>query len=1137
MGNFTHLHLHTEYSLLDGVGRINAYLERAKNLGMTAMAITDHGNLFGAVEFYKKAKKYNIKPIIGLEAYVAEFGMKEKEGRMFHLVLLAENNKGYENLIKISSVAYIEGFYRKPRVDKDFLKMHSEGIIALSACMQGEIPRRILDFENEDKIDSAVREYVDIFGAENFYIEVQANGIKEQKKLNEKLYDLAQKHHLPLVATNDTHYVNRGEHTLQDIIICIQTGAKLNERNRMHIETEELYMKSREEILSGLGKKYLEAIENSSKIADRCNIDIEFEKFKFPNYDVPDGLTIEEYLRKLVYKGLSKRYAGDKLTDEIKERVEYELQIIEKMGYAGYFIVVWDFIYFSKKKGIPIGPGRGSAAGSLVAYSLGITELDPIKYNLIFERFLNPERISMPDIDVDICQERRQEVVEYVTKKYGADKVAQIITFGTLKARAVIRDVGRVLDVQLYKIDALTKLIPFNSNLKQVKENSKEFRDLYENDQELVDVINISEKLENRVRHASIHAAGIVITKDPLTDTIPLYNDSKSNTASTQYQAKELEELGLLKMDFLGLRNLTIIKRTTDYIKKEMGIDININTLPLDSKNVYDMISLGDTSGVFQLESRGMRSLLTKLKPDKFEDIIAVLALYRPGPLGSGMVDDFINCKNGRSKIKYPDNSLEDILKETYGVILYQEQVMKIASRMSKYSLGEADLLRRAMGKKDFKIMEENKEKFVERAITNGYTKEKAEEIFILIDKFAGYGFNKSHSAAYALVAYWTAYFKVNYPRHYYAAFLTSEMNNIEGIAFYIADAKMHNVKLFLPNVNRASSTFVIDKEGIVFALTAIKNIGKTVVDGIVMEHEENGNFTSFENFVVRTKKYGLNKKGLESLILSGALDTLPGNRKQKYESIDKVLDYAARKTNEDEIQQMNLFGGSKSAMGSFTMLESPDFKLEEKLSKEKEYLGFYFSSHPLDIYFDIVNTYKLDTILSIKDDKNIKNIKICGILREVKKIVTKKTGEVMATFFLEDYTSIIPVILYPKTYKECAHILVEGKAVYINGFVQTDSFNDQETTKIVVNKIKFLDDIIRERDFTAYILINKEDKVKFLTLKQYIRENPGDTKLMFAYKNGYEKQVKNANLRILPSPQFIKKVNKLFGEKRIVLK
>lgn len=1135
--NFVHLHLHTEYSLLDGVGKIDDYLGRAKELGMQAIAITDHGNLFGALEFYKKARKKGIKPIIGMEAYVCERGMEDKEGRNFHLILLARDNEGYRNLLKISSESFIRGFYYKPRVDKNFLKEHSEGLIALSACMQGEISRRILDMESEDKISSAIDEYVDIFGKENFFIEVQANGIKEQFELNEKLYEIAKQNNLKLVATNDTHYVNEGEHTLQDILICVQTGAKLSDEKRMRIETEELFLKSREQVLGQLGEKYLEAVDNTIIIAERCNVDIEFGHFKFPDYKIPTCVkTIEAFLRKLVYLGLSKRYPHG-LTKSIVERVEYELGIIEKMGYAGYFVVVWDFIDFARRKNIPIGPGRGSAAGSLIAYALGITQLDPLKYNLIFERFLNPERISMPDIDIDICQERRQEVIDYVIEKYGADKVAQIITFGTMKARAAIRDVGRVLNTPLSKIDAVAKLVPFNATIKQTLEGVEEFRKQYLEDREIQKVIDISAKIENKVRHASVHAAGIVITKDPLTDTVPLYCDTKNKVVSTQYQMKELEDLGLLKMDFLGLRNLTNLQRTIDYIKEDLGEEIRLEDIPLNSKKVYELLSRGDTSGVFQMESVGIRKILVKLKPDKFEDIIALLALYRPGPLGSGMVDDFINGKNRITEIKYPHPSLEQTLKETYGVILYQEQVMKIANIMAGYSLGEADLLRRAMGKKNVQIMEENREKFITRSIENGYSEEKALEMFELIDKFAGYGFNKSHSAAYAFIAYWTAYFKAHYMKHYYAALMTSEMAHIEDIAYYVDDAKVHNLKLHLPDVNRATSKFIVDKDGIVFSLAAIKNVGEGVSEKILEEYNENGEYKNLEDFVVRTKKYGLNKKALESLILAGALDGLPGNRRQKFESVDKIIDYANRKLKEDDIQQMNLFGEAKSSLGVFTLPQVTEYSLDELLSKEKEYLGFYFSAHPLDSYRRLIKVFRLSPINEIKEEKTTQILKTCGILRDVKKIVTKNSGQIMGVFELEDYYDKISCVLFPKDYERYTHILLEGKPVYIEGSIQIDYFKGTENKKLIVRKLKFLDDIVREKNLKLYILMVEEDREKFSRLKEILNKSVGETPVFFAIKDKNHKEIKKSKYNITPDKIFLDEIVELMGEERVTIK
>ncbi|MEF9933039.1 MAG: DNA polymerase III subunit alpha [Cetobacterium sp.] len=1135
--NFVHLHLHTEYSLLDGVGKIDEYLERAQKLGMKAIAITDHGNMFGAIEFYKKAISKGIKPIIGLEAYISEFEMEKREGRNYHLILLAKNETGYKNLLKLSSLGFLNGFYYRPRIDKKLLKDHSEGIIVLSACMQGEISRLILDGEPDTKVDEVAKEYIEIFGKDNFYIEIQGNGVTGQKELNKKLYGLSKRLGVKTVATNDTHYVYEGDHVLQDILLCIQTGSKLEDTNRMKIETEELFLKSREEIIESIGEEYIESVNNSEEIAEKCNLKIDFGGFKFPKYEVTDGsASIEEFLRKIVYKGLKERYPNG-LTEEIVERIEYELDTIEKMGYAGYFVVVWDFIDYAKKNKIPIGPGRGSAAGSLVAYSLKITDLNPLTYGLIFERFLNPERISMPDIDIDICQERRGEVIEYVTKKYGADKVAQIITFGTMKARAAIRDVGRVMNVNLGKIDKIAKLIPGNYNLKKALKDIPELREIYSKDSEIEKVITLSSRLENKVRHASIHAAGVVITEDSLTDIVPLYSDNKDKVISTQYQMKELEELGLLKMDFLGLRNLTNIQRAIDNIKEDLEKDLILEDIPLNVKEVYEMLSKGDSLGVFQLESQGIRKILMKLKPNRFEDLIALLALYRPGPLGSGMVESFVRCKNGLEEIKYPHESLEEVLKETYGVILYQEQVMKIANIMANYSLGEADLLRRAMGKKQADIMDENREKFVERSVKNGYTKEKATEVFNLIDKFAGYGFNKSHSAAYALIAYWTAYLKALYPKQYYASVLTSEKNNVENVAFYIEDAKNHKISLKLPDINNAVSKFIVDGEGIRFALSAIKNVGQALVEGIRKEQLENGFYTSFEDFVFRTKSFGLNKKSIEALVLSGALDSLNGNRRQKYESIEKVIEYSVKRSKEDEIQQMNLFGEAKSKLISFSFPAVPDYSLEERLEKEKEFLGFYYSAHPLDKYKDIIKVFRMESIPEVKDEKEMHIVKTYGILREIRKIMTKKNNEVMALFQLEDYYDRIGVIAFPKDYQKYEHAFLEGRAVYLEGTVQTDYFKGIENKKIILRNIGFLDNVEVTKQDKVFILLEEENKDKFNMLKEIILENLGDTPLRFAIKMEDSKEVKASKYKVNPSKLFIKKVISLLGEESIMIK
>ncbi|MGL4904196.1 MAG: DNA polymerase III subunit alpha, partial [Cetobacterium sp.] len=843
-----------------------------------------------------------------------------------------------------------------------------------------------------------------------------------------------------------------------------------------------------------------------------------------------------QFLRKIVYKGLAERYPAG-LNEELLDRIEYELDVILKMGYEEYFIVVWDFIAYAKSKNIPIGPGRGSAAGSLVAYSLKITDLDPIKYNLIFERFLNPERISMPDIDIDICQERRSEVIDYVTQKYGEDKVAQIITFGRMKARAALRDVGRVLDISLIKIDKITKLIPAFSTLGEALKDNVELREIYTEDSEIRNLIDLSQRLENKVRHASIHAAGIVMTKEPLTDIVPLYGDNKTSTISTQYQMKELEDLGLLKMDFLGLRNLTNLQRTIDYIKETKKREIKLEKISLNEKLVYEMLSKGDSLGVFQLESSRIRKILFQLKPSKFEDLIALLALYRPGPLGSGMVESFINCKNGLEEIKYPHENLEDVLKETYGVILYQEQVMKIASIMASYSLGEADLLRRAMGKKQVSIMDENRDKFVERSIKNGYTKEKAEEIFYLIDKFAGYGFNKSHSAAYALIAYWTAYFKCFYPEEYYASIMTSEKSNVENVAFYIEDAKAHKMNLKLSDVNNPVSKFTVENGGIRFSLSAIKNVGESLAQKIKLEFEENGNYLRYEDFVYRLRGQGLNKKNIEALIYSGALDSLPGNRKQKIETIEKVIDYTNKKIKEDDIQQMNLFGGAKSEIINFKFPEVSDFSSDEKLEKEKEFLGFYYSAHPLDKYSWITKIYKMNKISEIKLENSQHMIKTYGILRDVKKILTKKNREPMCTFILEDYYEQIQGIIFPREYKDLLNIEIEGKIVLVEGTIQADYFNGNETKKLIVKDIKYLNSIEFTKRNRAYILVNDKSKDKYNKLKEILLNSPGEVPLSFAIDIDGNKDIKNSKLSIKITPKLLNSVEELLGENSLIIK
>ena len=1126
--NFVHLNLHTEYSLLEGVNSIDSFLARAKELGMNSLAVTDYANMFCAIEFYEKAKKMGIKPIIGLELPLYE----KEEQNIFTLTLLAKDYEGYKNLVKLASELYKKKDNRELRINKEILKEHSKGLIALSSSMKGEIGKAILMNFPSEKLDKIVDEYIEIFSKENFYLEIQANELLETKVINDKFYEIAKLKNIELVATNNVHYVDRDGYELQDIVICIQSGWKLKDKNRKRAVSKELYLKSKEEMQRSLDERFHKAIENTNYIASLCNLEIKFGNLQFPYYEVPNQyLGMDEYLKSICYENIKKIYK-ENLTKDILERLEYELSVIIKMGYSGYFIVVWDFIAYAKRNGIPVGPGRGSAAGSLVAYCLGITMIDPIRYNLLFERFLNPERISMPDIDIDICRERRDELIDYVVHKYGRERVAHIITFGRMKARAAIRDIGRVLDIDLKKIDRLSKLVSSFQTLEKTLKENVEVAKLYTTDIELQKVIDLSIRIENKIRHVSTHAAGILITKEDLDKTVPIYLDEKEGVIATQYQMKELEDLGLLKIDFLGLKNLSNIQRTIDYIKKYKNIDIELYKIPLDDKKVFEMLSQGDSTGVFQLESTGIRKIMKRLKPNKLEDIVALLALYRPGPLQSGMVDDFINRKNGKEKIEYPHKNLEIILKETYGVILYQEQVMKIASYMANYSLGEADLLRRAMGKKNFAIMRENREKFIQRAVENNYTEEKADEIFELIDKFAGYGFNKSHSVAYAMISYWTAYLKAHYPAFYFAAIMTSEISETGDVAYYFNDAKKHRISIYPPNVNTPSAYFEIKNDGISYSLAAIKNLGLNLAKKIVEDYEKHGTYTKLDEFVLRNKKNGMNKRALEALILSGALDELEGNRKEKFLSIDKVLDFVSKAPKTDEIQQMNLFGAASKTINKFALTNSEDFNLDEKLTKEKEFLGFYLSSHPLDKYKDIVTVFSINKLSEI-DVEESKVIKTFGTITGLKKVLTKK-DEQMALFSILCYDRIISCIAFPKTYDKFLEEIIEKKTVYIEGKIQIDEYKGEKTTKLLVEKIISLDKLYDYPAKKLFVLIEEEDRYKYSRLRELINSNKGKIDFLFAIKNKNEKRIQNPGVKVKLSREFLEQLVELMGLEKI---
>ena len=960
--NFAHLHVHTEYSLLDGSNKINEYVARVKELGMNSAAITDHGVMFGCIDFYRAAKAAGIKPILGCEVYVApgsrfdrEIG--QAEDRYYHLVLLAENNHGYENLMKIVSKAFVDGFYYKPRVDMDLLQEYHEGIIALSACLAGEVAKNITRGMYEEAKSAALR-YEKIFGKGNFFLELQDHGIPQQQRVNQQLLRMSQETGIALVATNDVHYTYDTDAEAHDILLCVQTRKLLSDENRMRYEGGQYYVKSPEE-MAELFPYIPEALENTQKIADRCEVEIEFGVTKLPKFDVPAPYTSWEYLNKLCYDGLKERYSGD-LT-ELEKRLEYELGVIKTMGYVDYFLIVWDFIRFARDHDIMVGPGRGSAAGSLVSYTLGITKLDPIKYNLLFERFLNPERVSMPDIDVDFCFERRQEVIDYVVEKYGKDRVVQIVTFGTMAARGVIRDVGRVMDLPYAQCDAIAKMIPEELNItidKALKMNP-ELKNLYTTDEMVKKLIDMSRRLEGLPRHTSMHAAGVVISQKSVDEYVPLARASDGSIV-TQFTMTTLEELGLLKMDFLGLRTLTVIQKAVKLIEKNKGISLDMDHVDYNDKAVYDMLGAGKTEGVFQLESAGMTSFMKELKPESLEDVIAGISLYRPGPMD--FIPQYIEGKNNPDSIHFLCPQLEPILSATYGCIVYQEQVMQIVRSLGGYTLGRSDLVRRAMSKKKAAVMEKERQNFVygneeegvPGCVNRGISEEIANKIYEQMMDFAKYAFNKSHAAAYAVVAYQTAYLKCHFPVEFMAALMTSVIDNPPKVADYILSCRRMGIAILPPDINKGDSTFSVDGGGIRYGLSAIKSIGKPVIESIVAERNQRGDFTSLRDFIERMTGKDVNKKAIENFIKAGAFDELPGNRRQKMMVYAQILDAIVQEKKNMMAGQMSLFDFVSEEEKTAYEIHMPDveeYPKEAKLAFEKEVLGIYISGHPLEEY------------------------------------------------------------------------------------------------------------------------------------------------------------------------------------------
>ena len=1096
--NFAHLHVHTEYSLLDGSNKIKEYVERVKELGMNSAAITDHGVMYGVIDFYRAARAAGIKPILGCEVYVAPNSRFDREisggeDRYYHLVLLAENNTGYANLMKIVSKGFVEGYYYKPRVDKQVLREYSEGIIALSACLAGEVQRYLTKGLYEEAKKAAL-EYRDIFGEGNYFLELQDHGIPEQALVNQRLLQMSEELGIELVVTNDVHYTYAEDAKPHDILLCIQTGKKLSDENRMRYEGGQYYVKSPEE-MARLFPYALQALDNTQRIADRCNVEIEFGVTKLPKYEVPDGMTSWEYLNKLCFEGLEKRYGNP--TQELKDRLTYELNTIHNMGYVDYFLIVWDFINYAKTHGIAVGPGRGSAAGSIVSYCLEITNIDPIRYQLLFERFLNPERVTMPDIDVDFCYERRQEVIDYVVRKYGKDRVVQIVTFGTLAARGVIRDVGRVMDLPYAFVDSIAKMIPQELNItidKALKMNP-ELRKTYESDEQVKYLIDMSKRLEGLPRHSSMHAAGVVISQKSVDEYVPLSRAS-DGSITTQFTMTTLEELGLLKMDFLGLRTLTVIQNAEKMAKKRTP-DFDIEAIDYDDKAVLDYIGTGKTDGIFQIESAGMKSFMKELKPHSLEDIIAGISLYRPGPMD--FIPQYIKGKNDASSITYDCPQLEPILAPTYGCIVYQEQVMQIVRSLGGYTLGRSDLVRRAMSKKKAAVMEKERQNFVygneeegvPGCVNRGISEEIANKIYEQMMDFAKYAFNKSHAAAYAVVAYQTAYLKCHFPVEFMAALMTSVIDNPPKVADYILSCRRMGIAILPPDINKGDSTFSVDGGGIRYGLSAIKSIGKPVIEAIVAERNQRGDFTSLRDFIERMTGKDVNKKAIENFIKAGAFDELPGNRRQKMMVYAQILDAIVQEKKNMMAGQMSLFDFVSEEEKTAYEIHMPDveeYPKEAKLAFEKEVLGIYISGHPLEEYETcwrknisaVTTDFMPDEESGQPKVRDGQQVIVGGMITE-KTIKYTKTNKVMAFLTLEDLLGTVEIVVFPRDYEKNVRLMEIDEKVFIKGRV---SVEEERASKVICESMYSFEDAPRE------LWLQFETKESFLSCERELYED-----------------------------------------------
>lgn len=1143
MREFVHLHLHSEYSLLDGAIRFEELFPLLRRYGMKSVALTDHGNMFGAIEFYQEAIRHGIKPIVGCEVYVAPESRHLKEpGKVkdtsYHLLLLVKDQEGYANLIRLVSLAHLEGFYYKPRVDKELLERYHGGLICLTSCLKGEIPTLLL----ADQWEQARRVacwYKEVFGEGRVYLELQDNGLEEQRRVNEALVRLGHELDMPIVASNDCHYLKQEDAIAHDVLLCIQTGKTLKDPKRMKMSTDQFYLRTAQE-MEELFRSYPEALDNTIRIAEQCNLELRFEGYHMPRFQPPSGRTLEEYLAQLAREGLRRRLAMGKKEQvdqqRYSRRLEEEIAMINSMGFAGYFLIVADFVNYAKQQGIPVGPGRGSAAGSLVAYCLGITDIDPLAYGLLFERFLNPERISLPDIDIDFCIEGRDEVIRYVTEKYGKENVAQIITFGKMQAKAVVRDVGRVLDLPYKEVDLIAKLIPNTPNitLDEAMEKEPRLKELAQRDEVVSRLLTLARSLEGMARHASTHAAGIVISHRPLMEFIPLYRGPNGEVI-TQYAMKDVERIGLVKFDFLGLKTLTVLRKAVGLIERTRGLKIDLGQIPLDDKDTFALLGSGDTRGIFQLESSGMRDLLVKLRPETFADLIALVALYRPGPLGSGMVDDFIKRRHKRTPVRYDIPKVKEILEETYGVIVYQEQVMRIASAVGNFSLGDADILRRAMSKKDATEMERLKEKFIEGARSNGVEQGKAERLFEMMTKFAEYGFNKSHSAAYALIAYQTAYLKVHYPLEFMAALLTCDMDNTDKVMRYVAECKEKGIEVLPPDINESDWGFTTAEGKIRYGLGAVKNVGEAAVEEIIRIREERGPFKSIFDFCESVDLRKVNRRVIESLIKAGAFDTLGARRSQMMLVLDQAMEEGGRRQKERRGEQTALFSGLPTAkMRELPQIE--EWPEGELLSMEKEVLGLYLTSHPLSRYRDALAELTTADTEMLAEMVSGSQVTVGGLVAEVKETNTKK-GDYMAFLTLEDMRGRVEVIVFPDTYRTVRPLLKVDTPLLVRGILE----KGEERHKVRAVSITPLEEGMKGKVSRVHFRLRTPglSKEQLLQLRKILEANRGGCEAWLHLIVPYHSEVIMAlppNLMVAPSEQLRRSVEDIFGDRCVEL-